>query len=219
MWKDRCTSNDLPHILVNPNCLHPAIHFFCLRMFRWPHSGLMSVLRSPKLKFWMDQLELEYFDLLSLFEFLAPWQRMLFESFSFRKAFVVWWRGGFCCNVYLNISNGNVIAHVAASFLQITFVGGSTVCRPSICQRWNHRKPWKHTGYLRLKRNACLFSQAYPPENLTYPFPKAFLRMMVFLFPKWDMWSFPGGCTWFVFQLSQKKSPYQWLFPGSLNRW
>lgn len=28
-------------------------------------------LRSPKLKFWMDQLELEYFDLLSLFEFLA----------------------------------------------------------------------------------------------------------------------------------------------------
>ena len=157
MWKDRCTSNDLPHILVNPNCLHPAIHFVCLRMFRWPHSGLMSVLRSPKLKFWMDQLELEYFDLLSLFEFLAPWQRMLFESFSFRKAFVVWWRGGFCCNVYLNISNGNVIAHVAASFLQITFVGGSTVCRPSICQRWNHRKPWKHTGYLRLKKMHVCF--------------------------------------------------------------
>ena len=67
--------------------------------------------------------------------------------------------------IYIYISNGNVIAHVAASFPQITFVGGSTVCRPSICQRWNHRKPWKHTGYLRLKQNACLFSQVYPPEN------------------------------------------------------
>ena len=34
----------------------------------------LGVLRSPKLKFWMDQLELEYFDLLSLFEFLVPCQ-------------------------------------------------------------------------------------------------------------------------------------------------
>ncbi|CAL1126292.1 unnamed protein product [Cladocopium goreaui] len=33
-----------------------------------------KLVESPKLKFWMDQLELEYFDLLSLFEFLVPCQ-------------------------------------------------------------------------------------------------------------------------------------------------
>lgn len=50
MWKDRCTSNDLPHILVNPYCLQPAMHFFCLRKspsftptsYRWGHPNWNS---------------------------------------------------------------------------------------------------------------------------------------------------------------------------------
>lgn len=37
---------------------------------RCPKSRFAKLVKSPKLKFWMSQLELEYHDLLSLFEFL-----------------------------------------------------------------------------------------------------------------------------------------------------
>ena len=70
---------------------------------------------------------------------------------------------------------------------------------------------WKLT-YAR-KNKLLLISINFTPKtshsclNKSY-FPMfSMLKMMILLFQRWDMWSFPGICDRFLFQISWNKGP------------
>ena len=185
-------------MIMNPNCLHQTWNFgsfFCLP-FSVIHSDHISV-RSPKLKFWMDQLELEYFDLLSLFEFLAPWQWHYGCCWRFdfvlRKhcnfLFFWWWVGIAAMYILMFPIDMFFLANVATSFSQMTFVGGSisSVGMSTVEDIIDNHENISDSS----EQNGMFVSKVYPPGNSHILFPRHFWRW--FSFSQSGICQFHGG--------------------------